>query len=126
MLTKDQVLDKFLESYGLAIEKHHRAWCIMHCKDRIDLDYTYTSVVRCFNANNRLNYVSEIYSYARSDILDDLIERIKWIRIEIYDDSCCKVYFKKIENPLLGCETLEEACIRLDLVGSLKNGEQDG
>lgn len=72
-----------------------------------------------------LYFVSTVYSNSsKSSILDDLMHDVQWLAIEPYGSrslAARELAKARFANPLHGCKSLEEACIKLDLM-SLSSG----
>lgn len=113
-LTKARVLRKFVETLGLKLEKIlgcTRYWRLVRYRGDV-LCHLYAP-----------NFI-EIYTIgSRTVILDYLLNNLPWWFEEWWEKDCGGTLSKrKVEfvNPIFGCETLEEAMMKLDLLDSEK------
>ena len=119
-LTKASVLRKFVETLGLKLEKHPPlspggGTCWRLVRDRG------SEICQLYAPN-----FFKIYALGpRTDILDYLLNDVPWWYeewTEKRDSSEAEPKKRKVEfaNPVFGCESLEEAMMKLDLLGEEK------
>lgn len=111
-LTKVKVLKKFTEIFGLKVLKTPplspeggAVWKLVR-----ELDGMVCSLYS--------PQFCEICALGpRTDILDSLFDSIPWWYERWYKRNSCKFSEKKVDNPVFGCKSLEEAWLKLDLMG---------
>lgn len=118
-LTKARVLRKFVETLDLKLEKVHSATSAGGT--------TYWRLVRDHGGELCPLYAPnsfKIYTFSsRTVILDYLLNDIPWWYERWQEkDSSGMLSMRKVvfDNPLFGCQSLEEAMLKLDLLDSEK------
>ena len=111
LLTRVKVLKKFTEIFGLKVLK---------TPPLSSEDGAVWNLVKDIDGAVYPLYASaglEICALGpRTDILDLLFYNIPWWYERLYERNSCKFSVKKVDNPVFGCKSLEEAWLKLDLL----------